>query len=558
MSLGKKMHAVFRLSQVPDRYLAVLALCCMMSPGGLAETSTAPAAATAAQLQPVSVQLKWTHQFQFAGYYAALHQGYYRDVGLDVDLTEHEPGNAPIDQLIVGRAQFAVADSGALIYAAAGVPLVALAAIFQNSPSILITRDEADIETLADLKHKRAMLSGGYMNAELMSMLQTAGIGPADIQLVPSDIDIGALLRGETDAFNGYTTNEPYLLQQRNVPFKVFRPSDYGVDFYGDILLTTEAILKAQPEMVRSFREATLKGWNYAVAHPQEMVDLILEHYNTRHKSRDHLLYEAEETVRMILPNVVPIGYMNLERWQRIEAIFREQGMLTQEVDLDRFMFDPQENRELRDLLLDNRRQLLVGCVLLIAILMLIHIARLRSQIASHTRALQQAKLQAETEARTDALTNLPNRRHFMEELGRDIAQVERHNMPLFVISLDIDYFKQVNDRYGHAAGDEVLRQAGDIFRKYTRAGDFVARLGGEEFALACLNTGSEQAHTLANRICSEMASSPVAFKGAEFQVTISLGIAEYERGDDVERLLRRADLALYKAKEGGRNRVCE
>ncbi len=118
-------------SRISGRCLVTVALCWVMLP----EASSAPAP-TVERLAPVKVQLNWTHQFQFAGYYAALHQGYYREAGLDVRLMERAPGNTPVAQLIVGRAQFAVADSGALIYASAGVPLVALAAIFQNSPSI--------------------------------------------------------------------------------------------------------------------------------------------------------------------------------------------------------------------------------------------------------------------------------------------------------------------------------------------------------------------------------------------------------------------------------------
>lgn len=523
-----------------------------------ADTGSSPEQKAAVPLQEVRVQLKWTHQFQFAGYYAAIHNGYYRDAGLKVTLIEHSPGVTPIDQLMGGRVDFSVADSGALIYRAAGVPLVALAAIFQNSPSILISLAESGISELSDLKNKRAMLSGGYMNAELMSMLQNVGIASDEIQLMPSDTDINVLIDGKTDAYNAYTTNEPYILTQRGISFISFLPRDYGVDFYGDILITTEATIATDPELVSNFREATLKGWNYAVRNPEELVDLILEKYNSQNKSREHLLFEAKESIKLILPNVVPIGYMNEERWQRIETIFRDQGILTQNVDLARFLYQSDEELMLAELFNRYKVEIIVSIIVLTGIMLLSHIVRLRTQIKMRTKELEEAKLRAEIDARTDMLTGLPNRRYFLEELTRDIAQAERHDIPLSIISVDIDFFKHINDKHGHAAGDEALRRAAQVFKNYTRSGDIAARIGGEEFAMACLNTKNEEAHKLAERLCLEMERKTINYGDESFHVTFSIGIATREKGDNVVQLLQKADSALYGAKQSGRNRICE
>jgi diguanylate cyclase (GGDEF)-like protein len=525
--------------------------------GAWADTGADPESATESSLQEVRVQLKWAHQFQFAGYYAAIHNGYYRNAGLDVTLIEYSPGVAPIDQLMGGRVDFAVADTGALLYRAVGVPLVALAAVFQNSPSVLVSRADTGIRELQALKNKRVMLAGGYMNAELMSMLNEAGITGNDINMVPSVTDINALIDGHVDAFNAYTTNELYELTRRNIPFVTFLPSDYGVDFYGDILITTEATIESSPEMVRRFHEATLRGWAYAVEEPEAVVDIILDHYNTQNKSRAHLMFEAEEAIKLILPNVVPIGYMNKERLQRIEEIFREQGFLTQSVDMKSFIYMPEESAMLLDMFNQYRLQIIAGIILVVVLLMLSHIIRLRTQINLRTKELKEAKKRAELEARTDLLTGLPNRRYFLEELARDIAQAERYDIPLSVISVDIDYFKNINDRHGHAAGDEALRCVGKIFRNYTRTGDIAARIGGEEFAVACLNTPREETHKLADRLCKEMKRKIIKYEDESFLITFSMGIAMREKGDNVEQLLKKADLALYDAKQGGRNRIC-
>lgn len=520
--------------------------------------AVAPAAMAQKSLEPVRVQLKWTHQFQFAGYYAAVHKGYYRDAGFDVHLLEHEPGVTPIDLLIGGRVEYAVGDSGVLLYRANGAPLVALAAIFQESPSILLTLESSGIHELADLRGRRVMLLGGYLNAELMTMLEAAGVRSQDFTLLPPDTDVTALVEGRTDAYNAYTTNEPFALSTLGIPHRIFAPNDYGVDFYADILVTTESVIARDPDGVRRFVDATLRGWRYAVENPDEIVGLIFDEYNTQGRSLEHLQFEAQEAIRLMLPNLVPVGYMNEERWRRIEEVFRRQGQLKQPVDMRRFLHIPEQTPSVMEVLQDHRLEIGGGVAALIALAMLTHILRLRAQVAARTRELDLARLRAETEARTDALTGLPNRRHFLEALMRDLARAERENLPLSLLSIDIDHFKHVNDRHGHAAGDKALRHTADALSAHVRSSDVAARIGGEEFALSCLNTGPDVARHLAERLRSAIESIRAEHGGQDFGFTVSIGISTYQPGDDVASLLQRADVALYAAKQAGRNRVQE
>lgn len=507
-------------------------------------------------LKEVAVQLKWKHQFQFAGYYAAIEQGYYKEAGLNVTLYERTISRSPIDQLMGGRVEFAVADTGALIYRASGVPLVALAAIFQSSPSVLMTLADDSVHSILDLKDQPVMLSGGYMNAELIAMLASAGMAVDDVQVVPSETSVNGLISREVAAYNGYLTNEPYLLTQRDIPFQVFHPSDYGIDFYGDILLTTETMVQTAPDVTRNFLEATRRGWDYAMTHPEEIVDLILRDYNTTGKSREHLLFEAAASKPLILHTVVPVGYMNKERWQHIESVFRSQGLLSGTVDLNAFIYSDARENLFDELFWSHRWYWLLGLASLVGLTLLLHAQRLKAEVAIRTRQLSDAKQQAEQEARTDYLTNLPNRRHFLEGLTRYAAQSERHDLSLSLIMIDIDYFKKVNDQYGHAAGDEALRQVGLLLKGAVRTGDMAARMGGEEFAIVCLNNDAQEAVALAKRLCRDMANRPVTFDGAVFGLTVSIGIAVYEKGDGIQSLLHKADMALYRAKASGRNRV--
>lgn len=516
-----------------------------------------PGLTQASNLHNVRVQLKWTHQFQFAGYYAAIDQGYYREAGFDVTLIEHTPGITPIEQLIGGRVDYAVADSGVLLYRATGVPLVALAAIFQESPSVLLTLEESGIRELSDLRGRRIMLLGGYLNAELMSMLQAAGVQADDFTLLPADTDVAALIDQRTDAYNAYTTNEPYALSELGIPHRIFSPSEYGVDFYADILITTENRIARDPDGVRRFVEATLRGWRYAVENPVEVVDLIFSDYNTQGRSRAHLMFEAQEAIRLMLPNVVPIGYMNEERWERIEEAFRKQGQLTQAVDMSHFLLPNGNRASFLAALRSHRLEIAVLVVVLLALGMASHILRLRAQVRSRTRELERARQRAEAEARTDPLTGLPNRRSFFEALQRDLARAERGET-LAVISVDIDHFKAINDRLGHAAGDAALQVTAGLLASHIRSSDIAARLGGEEFAIACLGTQPEAILPLAERLRTALAAAVIEHHGHEFSITASLGVAFNTPGDDIETLLQKADQALYKAKQSGRNRVCE
>lgn len=510
-----------------------------------------------ARLEPVRVQLKWSHQFQFAGYYVALEQGFYRDAGFEVELLELQRGTSPIDQLIGGRVDFAVSDAGVLLYRSTGVPLVALAAIFQESPSVLLTLADSGIHTLEDLRDKRIMLFGGYQNAEVMSMLETVGIGPDDFTLQQPEINVRALIEGRTDAYNAYITNEPFALQREGLEYRIFRPLEHDIDFYGDVLITTEGFIARDPDGVRRFLNATLAGWRHAIAHPEKAIDLIMAHYNTRNHSREHLSFEAREVIKLILPNVVPVGFLNPERWERIADVFRAQGQLPQPVDLERFLYHPQQDTGLFEVLRQHALAVTLVLSAAVGLALLTHALRLRALVRARTRELERARLNAEQDARTDELTSLPNRRCFIEAVQRDIARAVRQGTSLTLVSLDIDHFKLINDTYGHAAGDEVLRQVADTLAHHVRSGDIAARIGGEEFALACANIGMDETLALAERVRCAIEALEPEHEQHRIHVTVSMGLALHVKGDDVSQWMRKADLALYNAKREGRNQIC-
>ena len=289
--------------------------------------------------EAIDLQLRWHHQFQFAGYYAAVEKGFYQDEGLQVTLhaggTEHQPAS----EVLAGRAQYGVGNSEVLFERLKGKPIVALAAIFQHSASVLLTRKDSNITSVHGLVGKKAMLMNLTEDADLLAMFLKEGISLSQVHIVPSSYKLNDLISGKVDAFNSYRTNEPYFLKQRNVPFNTIDPSDYGVDFYSDILFTSEAELNSNPERVEAVRRATLKGWHYAMAHPDEIIDLLISKYKVE-KTREHLAFEAAEMQKLILPDLVEIGHMNPGRWQHMADVFVKAGLVKPNYSLDGFIYD--------------------------------------------------------------------------------------------------------------------------------------------------------------------------------------------------------------------------
>ncbi len=190
---------------------------------------------------------------------------------------------------------------------------------------------------------------------------------------------------------------------------------------------------------------------------------------------------------------------------------------------------------------------------------MILEKGRIHQELLEITEELREARDALETEATRDSLTGLWNRRSILELLKRDMARSERDEKPLSVIMIDIDYFKRINDRIGHPGGDQVLIEVTNRVASTLRSADMLGRIGGEEFLIILYPADAQTAGEVMERARLACASSPVVLDPGEFDVTISLGAAVVEDFEDVDlaAVLKTADRALYRAKEGGRNR-CE
>jgi len=210
--------------------------------------------------EKINLQLKWTHQFQFAGYYAAKEQGYYADAGLDVEFIERTVGIDPVEQVLSGKAQYGVSDSSIVSKFAKGTEIKALAAIFQHNPLVFFTKRSSRITSPFEMKGKRIMLEQEEEYAPLMASFIGAGLNQDDYISVKHTYDNGSLIRDEVDVISNYLTDAPYYFQQQGVEINIINPQDYGVDFYGDILFTSRQETIEHPARAKRFKQATIKG----------------------------------------------------------------------------------------------------------------------------------------------------------------------------------------------------------------------------------------------------------------------------------------------------------
>jgi len=291
-------------------------------------------------LESLSIQLKWKHQFQFAGYYMAKEKGFYKDAGLDVSIQEYTNNVGIVQSVLEHKATYGVGYPSVVLDKAQGKDIVLLAAIYQDSPHILITLHSSGIRSIRDFKDRTIMINpSATTSVSFISMLRANSLSFSDMNIIAPSFDIESLLRKEADISSAYISNEPYKLEVMGVKYDVWDPKEYGFDFYDDILFTSMYELKHHPKRVEKFKAATLRGFEYAFSHISESVALIEKKYNTQKKSSAALTYEALALKKLVYRGVSKIGEINRVKIQRIIDIYNLFGLLHEKIDVDSFIY---------------------------------------------------------------------------------------------------------------------------------------------------------------------------------------------------------------------------
>jgi diguanylate cyclase (GGDEF)-like protein len=195
-------------------------------------------------------------------------------------------------------------------------------------------------------------------------------------------------------------------------------------------------------------------------------------------------------------------------------------------------------------------------CMMLATAYMASEVTALRAAFDRRRQRLNEAMEQLSEIAMRDELTGLYNRRYIMDVIGRQKALADRGHLSFTLCYCDLDHFKQINDRYGHQAGDRVLRDFAEVANSVVRSVDFVARVGGEEFLLVLVGADAAMAERVAERLCERTRYLAMVPQDPDYRQTVSVGVAAFRPGERVEDVIQRADRALYSAKSQGRNQI--
>ena len=283
-------------------------------------------------LTPVTVQLSWTHQAQFAGFYAAEQKGYYAEEGLAVTFIEGGPTTSARETVLDGSTIFGVLGADEAILARAeGDPLRAIAAVYRRSPRVYIALAESGIRTPSDFVGKTVSVNVNGLPL-LRTMMQRVGISAEQYRSVDNTPDLQALYSGDVDVRSVYLTNEVISARSAGYENNVIYPDDYGIHNYADTIVTTDETIAASPDLVLGFLRATLKGWTFAVENPTAIAPMVRAYA----PQADAALETAKMTASIPLVNTGEdyIGWMKAEIWAGMEQTMREQGVLTLPLDV--------------------------------------------------------------------------------------------------------------------------------------------------------------------------------------------------------------------------------
>lgn len=312
-----------------------------------------PSGARADSGQPVVLQLRWDHQFQFAGYYAALWQGYYAEEGLHVEIRSAFSRDGLLDaptEVDSGRAHFGVGAANLLMAQDNGIPLKLVASIFQRSAVTYCSLPEDEASTVYALSQRHlARRPGDLLDLELQALLHSEGINPhaGKTTVLTRDFTLDDLLAGRFDVVPEFLGQISYEAATRGVEIRNIRPADYGVDFYGDTLFTSEALADSDPDLVERFRRASIRGWQYALDNPGEIARRIVEMTavagESRQERQDRLafnLFQAGQVQELTHYPIVEIGNINPSRWSKMANTMQQLGMIDTVPDFSDFVFD--------------------------------------------------------------------------------------------------------------------------------------------------------------------------------------------------------------------------
>jgi len=287
----------------------------------------------------VTLQLKWVHQAQFAGYYTAEMQGYYEAENIEVTFKPGGVGVELFEDLENGTTHFSVVGADSLLMKASeGKPITAIATIFRLNPFVLVAFEESGISSPHDFIGRTVALSGGHDEIQYLAMLKSLDIDPSQINVVPYTYDDTPFLEGQIDVTVSFMAGSLLPLQKKagDRTLNLIWPGDYGVHFYSDTIICTQDLFEDNQDLVLRFLRATLEGHQYAIENPEAAIDASMKYAVVQDREVQSAMHDA--SIPLVHTGNRPIGWMDIEAWQAMQDILLEQAIINTSIDLDKII----------------------------------------------------------------------------------------------------------------------------------------------------------------------------------------------------------------------------
>lgn len=285
-------------------------------------------------LVPVSIRLSWVHQAQFAGFYWAKEKGLYEAEGLDVSFKQFDQGRDQAEELVSREVDFSVPSASEVLYARSQGKLIkAVAAVYQKSPYAFVARKETGIQSPLDFAGKRLGISGGGQEGRAVYriLMGAHGISDANISFVNLGFDTpDDVAKKNADVFDLYRTDQTYLLEQQGIAYNLITPEQSGFEVYGDVIAVSDDFIKSNPEIVRKFVRASMRGWAEAILpeHREEVLDIVRLYEDLLYKDRAYERYILEKSIPLIeTPQGTALGDMDIAVWDKYYQAFLDGGV---------------------------------------------------------------------------------------------------------------------------------------------------------------------------------------------------------------------------------------
>lgn len=287
-------------------------------------------------LDAVSLQLQWVTQAQFAGYYVALDKGWYREEGIDLTINPGGPDLVSVDLVAAGTHDFGTSLLADLIVAVQnGKPVVSLAQIQQTNGLLLIAHKASGIEEPADFVGKRVGVWLGGWEAQFNALMAREELTAQDFDLVSQGFSMDPFLDGSLDVASAMIYNEYHVVLESGIQaedINIIDYADYGLDFPGDVLFTSRRLAEDNPDLCTRMLRASLRGWEYAVEHPEEAADIVLKYDESGVQTREHQLSMMQEIAKLVSLPVRPVGFTDRDDVRRTIDTLLSYGVLSQAV----------------------------------------------------------------------------------------------------------------------------------------------------------------------------------------------------------------------------------